>query len=247
MHAIGLSVASRHHVLGKTNENHRTRKSSVHPQGHVDLESHASLYDRTSSRYVVPFYSTIESTSRISILLLLLSLLMLPQLVLLFSASPRFLCNVEREEPRWRCALTMSFRPYARLSGRFTNSLALSRSSSLFLLRPSSSVSLSVRLSVCLCRSLPLSLSFSHLLFTLVRATYRADPLFLRATRVCYTMPLQVENTDRLGINRSRDTERAAGKEEGNARVTRVERNRERDGVTRGKERENEARGGKTW
>ena len=60
-------------------------------------------------------------------------------------------------------------------------------------------------------------------------------------------MPLQVENTDRLGINRSRDTERAAGKEEGNARVTRVERNRERDGVTRGKERENEARGGKTW
>lgn len=83
-----LSLASRHDVLGKTNENHRTRKSSVHPQGHVDLESHASLYDRTPSRYVVPWYSTIESTSRISILLLLLSLLMLPQLVLLFSASP---------------------------------------------------------------------------------------------------------------------------------------------------------------
>lgn len=57
------------------------------------------------------------------------------------------------------------------------------------------------------------------------RATYRADPLFLRATRVCYTMPLQVENTDRLGINRSRDTEPTAGKEEGNvARVTRAAR-----------------------
>lgn len=74
--------------------------------------------------------------------------------------------------------------------------------------------------------SLPLSLSFP-LCPSLVspgRATYRADPLFLRAMRVCYTMPLQVENTDRLGINRSRGTERMEGKEEGKARVMRAAR-----------------------
>ena len=63
-------------------------------------------------------------------------------------------------------------------------------------------------------RFISLSLPFPCSLFA-GRATYRADPLFLRATRVCYTMPLQVENTDRLGINRSRDTEEQQGEEGG--------------------------------
>ena len=87
------------------------------------------------------------------------------------------LCNVEREESR--------FGGGALSRCRFRPYARLSRTLHDF--------------------SLSLSLSLSSSLSG--RATYRADPLFLRATRVCYTMPLQVENTDRLGINRSRDTE----------------------------------------
>ena len=135
----------------------------------------------------------------------------------------------------------MSFRPYARtLSGCFTNSLALSCPSSPFIrLRRSLSLSLSLSLSI--------SISLCPLLFHSRTCNVSCrSPIFTSDARLLHDAALQVENTDRLCINRSRDTEPSRGerRRKTRARVTRAERNQEGDEVSRKRERERE-RGGK--
>lgn len=69
--------------------------------------------------------------------------------------------------------------------------------------------------------------------------SYRS-PIFTSDAHLLHDAALQVENTDRLGINRSRDTEPSRGerRRKTRARVTRAERNQEGDEVSRKRERE---------
>ena len=111
-------------------------------------------------------------------------------------------------------------------------------------LHPSSSVTLSLSL------SLSISISLCPLLFHSRTCNVSCrSPIFTSDARLLHDAALQVENTDRLCINRSRDTEPSRGerRRKTRARVTRAERNQEGDEVSRKREREREREEVKTW
>ena len=104
-------------------------------------------------------------------------------------------------------------------------------------------------LSLFLASSLPssvfvaLSISLCPLLFHSRTCNVSCrSPIFTSDARLLHDAALQVENTDRLGINRSRDTEPSRGerRRKTRARVTRAERNQEGDGVSGKRQRKRE-------